>query len=109
MLSNESNIDVTRLKPGMKLFLETGTAVYTLLVLRPKLGLVQVTSSRPELRQPTVGQLIGSYQSDASRTAFLNQIVKNFSFCLRFADGYFTSTPVTAAEVSGGHWHYIVF
>ena len=102
-----TEIDVTRLKQGMSLFLETETAVYTMLVLRPKLGLLQVTSSHPELRQPTVGQLIGSYQPSGS--IYPDRIVKGLSMCLRFADGHFIPAPVSVAEVSGDHWHYIVF
>ena len=119
MTPSEPNIDVTRLKQGTRFFLETETAVYKALVLRPKLGLLQVTATLPELQQPTVGQLIGSYQPTIAQTAgaqsadtqpsFPDRIVKGLALCLRFANGYFTTSPVTAAEVTGDHWHYIVF
>ena len=60
----------------------------------PGWGWSRWTSSRPELGQPTVGQLIGSHQRTL-RGGLPELDCQGLSFCFRFADGYFTSAPVT--------------
>jgi hypothetical protein len=106
-LRQEPGIDVTRLKVGMRLMVETEQAIYEMRVLHQGLSLVEISSSDPVLRQPTVGQFIGSQLPPAC--AVPNWIGKGLSMHLRFRNGDYFSAPVLSAEVKGDTWHYDLF
>jgi hypothetical protein len=122
-LRSEPGIDVKRLQPGTRLMVETEDAVYEMLAVRSDLELLEITSSDPALHTKTVGQLVAA----APPKSFVTQCVagepvlddpeyqvpdwigRGLCMVLRFRNGWYTSSPVTGAEVCGETWHYTVF
>ena len=95
-------ISVQRLKAGVKIMVETEKQVYEMVVVRPDLGLLQVTSTDPVLHQPTIGQFLGSGD-------IADWLSKGLCMSLRFRGGLYVSAPVLSAEVKTPTWRYVVF
>jgi hypothetical protein len=106
-LRAEPGIDVRRLKTGTRILVETGQHVYEMKVVLSGAGLVEISSTDPVLRRPTVGQLVGSLGPSGGEVE--GWIGKDLFMVLRFRNGVYRSSPVLTAEVSGDDWHYAVF
>ena len=106
-LREQPGIDVKRLKPGTHLFVETENCIYEMKVIRADLGLLEISSSDPPLRLPTVGQHLGGRLPPACEVE--GWIGKGLLMSFRFRNGLYTSAPVISAEVKGHNWHYAVF
>jgi hypothetical protein len=114
-LRQEPGIDMKRLKLGTRLMVETESAVYEMRVLHQELCLVEISSSDPQLRQPTVGQFVSSQLSSEGPAGMTPAceipawLGKGLRMYLRFRNGYYLSSAVQGAEVKGDTWHYSVF
>ena len=106
-LRNEPGIDVRRLPPGTRLFVETENHVYEMKAVLASAGLLEITSSDPALHLPTVGQYLGGqFPPDCTVEGWIGQ---GLLMSIRFRNGRYTSAPVRSAEVMGDTWHYTVF
>jgi len=105
-LTAETGIDLRRLAPGNSILLETDARLYELKVMNPALGLVEISSTDPALRQATVGQLLSSVGPSGGRDWWIG---KGMVMRIRFRNGIYTSGPVASARVVGKGWHYDVF
>jgi hypothetical protein len=104
-------IDIKRLAKGATLLLQSETDVYELTVQYPEHGIVEVASTNPVLRQPTVGQFLCSTSHPGLR---LNVIRQGWAMVLRFRNGQFQTPPIMSAGVcgtrsDGSRWSYEVF
>jgi hypothetical protein len=106
-LRAEPGVDVRRLKVGTCLLVETVQHLYEMKVVVSGSGLVEITSTDPLLNVPTVGQFLSS--QSPPECSVEGWIGKGLLMCIRFRNGYYTSTPVLSAEVQGADWHYAVF
>jgi hypothetical protein len=106
-LRQAPGIDMNRLKVGTRLMVETESAVYEMRVLHQPEALVEISSSDPQLRQPTVGQFVNSQFPPACEVP--RWIGKGLRMYLRFRNGYYLSSPVLSVEVKSDTWHYNVF
>ena len=104
----EPGIDIKRLAAGIVVLVETETAVYELLVVRPELGIVEVSSSDRSLHKPTIAQFRGSLVPEYGDEVG-DWIGKGLCLAFRFQESYHISTPVVSALVRGSTWNYSVF
>ena len=107
-LRQEPGIDVKRLKVGMRLMVETESAVYEMRGATPGLepggNLVQRSRPAAAYRRAVHRQPASACVRDPE-----GWIGKGLLMYLRFRNGYYFSAPVLSAEVKGDTWHYTVF
>jgi hypothetical protein len=108
-LRKELGVDLTKLKPNTRLMLETDGAIYEMVVLRPELSIVQISSTDPALKQPQVGQFVCAQDSDPPDVTIPGWVGKDLLMCLRFKNGYFLSAQIRSIEIITPNWHYTVF
>ncbi len=108
-LKAQPGIDITKQKAGTRIIVETDSLLFELKILDPFRCLVEVTSTAPQLREPTVGQYLrGIYVLDAS-VGIDHWIGRTMQMFLRFRNGDFLTGPVVAASLSGPGWTFDVF
>ena len=101
-LRSEPGIDVRRLPPGTRLFIETENHVYEMKVVLASAGLLEITSSDPALHLPTVGQYLGGqFPPDCTVEGWIG---KGLLMSIRFRNGS-TRQPRHVREVEGATWH----
>jgi hypothetical protein len=106
-LRAQPGIDVRRLKAGTRLLIETAQHVYEMVVIVPHATLLEISSTDPVLRRPTVGQfLAGHYPASTDVEGWIG---RGLSMVIRFRNGCYRSGPVLSAQVKGDTWHYTVF
>ena len=110
----EPGIDIRKLKPETVILLEAEPYLYEMTVTHPAHGLVEINSSDPNLRVPTVGQLLHGVPWSSPGTPIPSWIGKGLALEIRFRNGTYRTQPVTAATVKGKHddgsrWSYDVF
>jgi hypothetical protein len=106
-------INIKMLAKGTTLLLEGDNDLYELVVQYPEYGIVEVTSTNPALRQPTVGQFMHSAHGSHPGLK-LNVIQQGWAMILRFSNGQLQTQPIASARVrgtrpDGSHWSYDVF
>lgn len=108
-LKVQPGIDITKQKEGTKIIVETNNHLFEIKVLSPKEGLIEVSSTSPELKRPTIGQYMrGVYVLDSAVTID-RWIGRTMQMYLRFRNGFFLSGPVVSATISGEGWKYEIF
>lgn len=110
----EPGIDIRKLKPDTTVLLEAEPYLYEIKVMHPVHGVVEISSSDPRLRTPTVGQVLHGVHWSSPAVPIPGWIGKGLSLEIRFRNGTYRTQPVTAASVSGQHenggrWSYEVF
>jgi hypothetical protein len=113
-LWKDPGIDLTRQKNGTRIIVETESAVYEMRVIHQGHSLVEISSSDPQLKQPTVAQFISSQvppeQTGGAPTCEIPLwIGKGLRMYLRFRNGYYLSGVTATATLKGDTWHYDVF
>lgn len=110
----EPGIDIRKLKAETTILLEADPHLYEMRVMYPVHGVVEISSSDPQLRMATVGQLLHSVHWSSPAAPRPLWIGKGLALEIRFRNGSYRTQPVTAASVSGKHedgrpWSYEVF
>lgn len=110
----EPGIDIRKLKAETTILLEADPYLYEMRVMYPVHGVVEISSSDPRLRIPTVGQLLQSVHWSSPAAPRPLWIGRDLALEIRFRNGFYRTQPVTAASVSGKHedgsrWSYEVF
>lgn len=110
----EPGIDVRKLKPETVILLEAEPYLYEIRVMYPAHGIVEISSSDPNLRVATVGQLLQSVHWSSPGAPIPAWIGRGLALEIRFRNGVYRTQPVTAASVTGkrddgSHWSYDVF
>lgn len=75
-------------------------------VIAARTPLLEITSSDPVLRAPTVGEYVAGKLHAVEVPRWIG---KGLMMTIRFRNGEYTSRPVVSAEVKGPGWSYDVF
>ena len=105
-------IDVARLPIGATILVETDLDVMEMQLAQLDPIMVNITSTDPRLKQPTLGRLLHSIPSGPLQQpsqVYPGQIVKGMRIVFQFRNGNYESSIVRSASVSGPDWHYDVF
>lgn len=110
----EPGIDIRKLKPETIILLEADPYLYEMRVTHPIHGIAEISSSDPQLRVATVGQLLHSVHWSRPIAPIPSWIGKGLALEIRFRNGHYRTQPVTAASVQGrredgSRWSYEVF
>ena len=110
----EPGIDIRKLKTGVVILMEAGPYLYEIRVMYPVHSIVEITSSDPNLRAATVGQMLHSVHWPSAGAPIPSWIGKGLVLEIRFRNGLYRTQPVTAASVQGkredgNRWSYEVF
>lgn len=106
-------IDITRLKPGIQLIVETPGNLWSMEVVDPEQGVLRVYGTDPKFKDnpPANGQLVQAYEpkellpTDACESKPF-ALVKDWLFQIRFANVVLVGGPVSSVLVEGDGWHY---
>lgn len=114
MPAAEPGIDIRRLKAGAIILMEAAPYLYEMQVMYPVHSIVEISSSDPNLRAATVGQVLHSINASSPGASIPSWIGKGLALEIRFRNGLYRTQPVTAASVQGkredgSHWSYEVF
>jgi hypothetical protein len=108
-LKSQPGIDLTKQKKGTRIIVETDSLLFEIVVLDPARCLIEVASTTPLLREPTIGQYLrGVYVLDAS-VGIDHWIGRTMQMFLHFRNGDFLTGPVVTASIAGPGWTYDVF
>jgi hypothetical protein len=110
----EPGIDIRRLKAGAIILMEAAPYLYEMQVMYPVHSIVEISSSDPNLRAATVGQVLHSVHWSSPGAPVPSWIGRGLALEIRFRNGLYRTQPVTAASVKGKHedgsrWSYEVF
>ena len=110
----EPGINIRKLKTGTVILLEAAPYLYEIRVMYPVHGIVEISSSDPMLRVATVGQVLHSLRWSSPVSPIPSWIGKGLALEIRFRNGLYRTTPVTAASLGGkredgSRWSYEVF
>ena len=107
-------IDIRKLRPETVILLEAEPYLYEIKVVYPTHGIVEISSSDPNLHITTVGQLLHTVHWSSPAAPIPSWIGKGLALEFRFRNGTYRTQPVTAATVKGrrddgSRWSYDVF
>ena len=110
----QPGIDIRKLKADSIILLEAEPYLYEMRVMYPVHSIVEISSSDPNLRAATVGQVLHSVRSSGPGVPIPSWIGKGLALEIRFRNGTYRTQPVMAASVGGRHedgsrWSYEVF
>ena len=110
----EPGINLRKLRADTTILLEADPYLYELRITHPVHGVVEISSSDPALRVPTIGQVLHSLHWSSPAAPIPLWIGKGLALEIRFRNGLYRTQPVTAASVSGKHedgsrWSFEVF
>lgn len=108
-LRAQPGINVTKLKAGTHITVETTQAVFEMVVTHPILAIVRLSATDPRLRDGVSGELIESSLDINGSVALPRWIGKNLRMHFNFKNGIYSCTPAISAGVSGPGFHYDVF
>lgn len=105
-----THVDLTRLKVGDKLLVETQAGVWELEIRDPELLLVHVSSTDKNfksVKQPILGQFVQSNCPTSKVVTFEDgKLIKGWTFAIRFADATLVSRPTVGILIEGDGWKY---
>jgi hypothetical protein len=113
-MGTEPGIDIRKLKLDTIILLEAAPYLYEIKVMHPAHSVAEISSSDPQLRSATVGQVLHSLHRSSPATPIPAWIGKGLPLEIRFRNGSYRTQPVTAASVQGkredgSRWSYEVF
>jgi hypothetical protein len=109
MSSLPRHIDVTRLKAGTRILVQTETEnIWALKVIDPKFALVEVYGTDPRFKDqpPVKGILLQSFLPGRDGQNLAHAFVKNWLFQIKFANIILVGGPLKSALVEGDNWSY---
>lgn len=105
--TDELGIDITKLKIGTTIMVETeDDHLFEMEVIVPEKGVVKVSGTEPRLKYPVLGVLV---DSSSGKTRISYWIGKLLGMFLIFKNGNYKSKPVIHVTVKGDGWQYDVF
>lgn len=105
--SDETGIDITKLRIGTTILVETeDERLFELTVKKPDSGVIEVSGTEPRLKLPTLGVLTHSFDEKTSINFWIGKYLK---MMLVFRNGNYESKLVTHASLRGEDWQYEVF
>lgn len=107
MAESGLGVDVSKLRVGTVLIVETLTWMYQVTVHDPFLGTVSLESGDPSFSGDSLYEFQGAIVTKTKTIPLW--IGKGMPMAIRFRDGVRISAPVQSVTVCGDGWHYEVF
>lgn len=98
-LRSEPGIDISRLAAGTTILVETTQGVYEIVVIEPRISLVEITGTDPRLKKPVTGQLLASNYDAEGKVSLPNWIGKNLRMQFKFHNCVFSCSVSLSARV----------
>lgn len=105
--TDELGIDITKLKIGMTIMVETeDNHLFEMEITVPEKGVVKVSGTEPRLKYPVLGVLVYSSSGKMQINHWIGKLLGMF---LIFKNGNYESKPVIHVTVKGNGWQFDVF
>lgn len=106
----ERRINLSRLKAGTRVLLETTEGVWCFRIVDPALCLIEVEGTDHRFQhQAKLGRFLKSMEPTKDGSEANGELVECWVFSVQFADVVFISEPVLTASIEGDDWKYDVF
>jgi len=109
MLEAQPWIDIRQLKVDDELLIDADPFIYQLRIINPIIGLIEVTSSDPRLKEPVVGIYLGGYYDLDDVIEFEYRISVALKMKIKFLDCIYVTNPMLTARLIGKGFYYDVF
>jgi hypothetical protein len=108
-LKRQPGIDIAKQPAGTTILVETTQGIYELVVKKPEISLVEVTSTDPRLHKGTLAQLNFSTYDIQGRIALPHWIGKSLRMQLSFKNTLYPCSAAISAAIVGDGFHFEVF